>query len=76
MQDIKRQSWERKIQTQTQEYVSRFEPLLYVPAFTRRISTIHYKIFHKGTFTEKLQIQIGSTQLQLSHTSAQELGTK
>jgi len=25
---------DREIQTQTQEYVSRFEPPLYVPAFT------------------------------------------
>ena len=27
---------ERKIQTQITRYVSRFEPLLYVPAFTQK----------------------------------------
>ena len=33
-----------------EEFVSRFEPLLYVPAFTTmKDFTIHYNIFHKGT---------------------------
>jgi len=59
---------ERKIQTQTPRYVSRFGPPLYVPASHRRIFTIHYWNFHKGTSTKELQIQTGSTQLQLSHT--------
>jgi len=45
-----------KIQTQTRGYVSRFKPLLYVPASYRRIKTIHYRIFYKGTSTEELQI--------------------
>jgi len=33
-QCIKRKSWEIEDQIQTRGYVSRFEPLLYVPAFT------------------------------------------
>ena len=40
MQDIKRELREREIQTQTQEYVLRFESLLYVPAFTQK--DFHY----------------------------------
>ena len=43
MQEIKRErELERKIQTQTQGYILRFEPLLYVPAFTQ-------KDFHTST---------------------------
>jgi len=35
------------------------------------------RTFHKGTSTEELQIQIGSTQLQLSHTPLHKrVGTK
>jgi len=33
---------ERKIQTQIRRYVSRFEPLLYVPIFTQR--DFHYAL--------------------------------
>ena len=40
MQDIKESKVERKIQIQTQEYVSSFEPLFYVPAFTQK--DFHY----------------------------------
>ena len=52
-------------QTQTQEYVSRFKPLL--PSH-RRILIIHYRILHKGTSIEELQLNTGSTQLFLSYT--------
>jgi len=77
MQDIKRGCWERKIQTQIHGYILRFEPLLYVSAFTQK--DFHY--IHKGPFTKGPQprnynLQTGSTQLQLSHTSTQERGTK
>ena len=50
------------MQSQTQRYVSRFEPLLYIPAFTQK--NFHY-IVHiglptQGTFTEDL----GNTNLE------------
>ena len=51
MQDI-RESLEIVDQTQTQGYVSRFEPLLYVPAFTQK--NFHYVSildFHQGITT-------------------------
>jgi len=35
-----------------------------------------HRTFHKGTSTEKLQLQTGSTQLLLSFSSTQEEGTK
>jgi len=50
MQDIKRER-EREIvdQSQITRYVSRFEPLLYVPAFTQK--DFHY-IVHTGLPTQ------------------------
>ena len=40
MRDMKRELRDREIQTQTQGYVSRFEPPLYVLAFTQK--DFHY----------------------------------
>ena len=37
MQDIREKNWEIVDQTQTTRYASRFEVLLYVPAFTQKI---------------------------------------
>jgi len=54
-------------QTQTLRYASRFESLLYVPAFTQKDSTIHYRIFYTGTSTEELQLNTGSTQFLSLH---------
>ena len=59
-----RESWEIVNQTQTPKYVSRFELLLYVPAFTQKI--FHYVHTHKGTFTKELQIQPGVHNSSLS----------
>ena len=39
------------------------------PPSHRRISTIHYRIFHTETSTEELQLNTGSTQLLLSNTN-------
>ena len=51
-----RESEEIVDQTQTQRYISRFEPLLYVPAFTQK--DFHYNIHTglptQGTSTEDL----------------------
>ena len=47
MQDIKRELRESR-SNQIQGYVSRFEPLLYVPAFTQK--DLHY--VHIGPFTK------------------------
>ena len=63
---------DREIQTQTQGYVSRFEPPLYVSTFTQKDFNYPLRIFHKWTSTEELKLTTGSTQLQLSHTSTQE----
>ena len=67
MQDIKSRKLREKIQTQIPRYVLRFEPPLYVPAFTQKDFNYPLRIFHKGTSTEKLQLTIESTELQLSH---------
>jgi len=45
---------DRKIQTQTQRYISRFEPPHYVSAFTQKDFHYPQRIFSKGTSTEKL----------------------
>jgi len=46
------------------------------PPSHRRISTSPYRIFHKGTSTEKLPLSTGSTQLlSITQTSIQEVGT-
>ena len=42
MQDIRVESWSIEDQTQTQGYVSRFEPSLNVPAFTQK--DFHYSL--------------------------------
>ena len=63
---------DKEIQMQTQGYVSRFEPPLYIPAFTQKDFNYPLKIFHKGTSIEELQLTTRSIQLQLSHTSTQE----
>ena len=42
------------------------------PPSHRRISIMSTKNLHKETSTEEYNLQIGSTQLQLSHTSTQE----
>ena len=49
MEDIKRESLEIVNQSQTQRYVSRFEPLLYVPAFTQKdiYYIVHTRLPHR-----------------------------
>ena len=49
-------------QSQTQRYVSRFEPLLYVPAFTQKdfYNIVHTGLLTQGTSTEDL----GNTPLE------------
>ena len=51
MHNIRERELEIVDQTQTPRYVSRFEPLLYVPVFTQKISTISST---QGTSTEDL----------------------
>jgi len=68
MQDIKRERVEREIQTQTQGYVSRFEPLLYVPAFTQKdfyypLYDLSQKDLHRGITNTNREY----TTLTLSH---------
>jgi len=55
MRDIRERERELEIvdQSQTTRYVSRFEPLLYVPAFTQKVSTMSTQ----GISTEDLVIQ-------------------
>ena len=51
-------------QTQTPRYVSRFELLLYVPAFTQKdFHYVHTGPPTQGTSTEKLQYKLRSIQL-------------
>ena len=58
MQDIREREREREIvdQSQTQRYVSRFKPLLYVPAFSQKdfYYMVHIRLPTQGTFTEDL----------------------
>jgi len=67
MQDIisegrERESLEIVDQSQTQRYVSRFEPLLYIPAFTQK--DFHY-IVHTGLPTQGTSTEdLGNTTLQ------------
>ena len=66
MQDIRERERELEIvdQSQTQRYFSRFEPLLYVPAFTQKdFHYIHTGPPIQGTSTEELQLNTWSTQL-------------
>ena len=71
MQDIKERELEIVDQTQTPRYVSRFEPLLYVPAFTQK--DFHY-IVHTGLPTQGTSIEdLDNTTLEyttLSQTTA------
>ena len=54
---------------QTQGYVSRFEPLIYVPAFTRKdFHYVHTGPSTKGPPPRNYDLHTGSTQLQLSLT--------
>ena len=56
MQDV-RESLEIVDQTQTPRYVSRFEPLLYVSAFTQKdFHYVHIGPPTKGTSTEEFTI--------------------
>ena len=58
----KRESLEIVDQTQTPRYVSRFEPLLYVPAFTQK--DFHY-IAHTGLRTQGTSTKdLGNTTLE------------
>ena len=67
MQDIisegrERESLEIVDQSQTQRYVSRFEPLLYIPAFTQK--DFHY-IVHTGLPTQGTSTEdLGNTNLE------------
>jgi len=64
---------DREIQRQTQGYVSRFEPPLSVFAFTQKdFRYVHQGPSTKGPPSMNYNLQIGSTQLQLFHTSTQE----
>ena len=66
-------------QTQTTRYVSRFEPLLYVPAFTQKdFYYVHIGPPTKGISTEKFVItNLKYTTLSNTTTSTQEgQGTK
>ena len=57
-----RESLEIVDQTQTPRYVSRFEPLLYIPAFTQK--DFHY-IVHTGLLTQGIPIEdLGNTTLE------------
>ena len=56
MQDIERWELRDEDQTQTPGHVSRFESLLYFPAFTQKDFHYPQRIFHKGTSTKELQI--------------------
>jgi len=63
---------------QTQRYISRFEPLLYVPAFTKKdFHYVHIGPSTKGpssrNYTNKLGVHNFSLNIQ---TSTQEVGTK
>ena len=68
---------EREIQTQTPRYVSRFEPLLYVPAFTQK--DFHYPLLdlpQRDLHLEIRTIQMGvhnSTLTPLHKRKAQSL---
>jgi len=80
MKYIKRvESREIVDQTQTQGYVLRFDPMLYVTAFTQK--DFHY--VHRGPSTKEgppsrnYNLHTGSTQLQLSLTLLHKrVGTK
>ena len=75
MQDIKK----GEIQTLTQGYVLRFEPLPYVPAFTQKdFHYVHKRPPTKGTFTEEFVITNleYTTPLSNTTTSTQGQGTK
>jgi len=50
-------------QTQTLRYISRFEPLLYVPTFTQKDFHYVHTGPSTGTSTEELQLYTESTQL-------------
>jgi len=77
MQDIKRELRGTEIETHTQEYILRFKPSLYVLAFTQKdFHYIHQGPSTKGHPSRNYNLQTKSTQLQLSHTSTQEGGTK
>ena len=69
-QDINRESVEIVDQSQTQRYVSRFEPLLYVPALTQK--DFHYNVHiglpTQGTSTEDL----GNTTLEVHNSSLKQ----
>jgi len=54
---------ERKIQTQTQRFVSRFKPLLYVPPSHRRISSTSTQDLPQRNFHQGITITTRSTQL-------------
>ena len=58
MQDIKERERELEIvdQSQTIRYVSRFEPLLYIPAFSQKdfYYIVHTGLLTQGTSTEDL----------------------
>ena len=57
-----RESLEIADQSQTQRYISRFEPLLYVPAFPQK--DIHY-IVHTGLPTQGVSTEdLGNTNLE------------
>ena len=62
MQDMKRESLEIVDQSQITRYVSRFEPLIYIPAFTQK--NFHY-IVHTGLPTQGTSTEyLGNTTLE------------
>ena len=76
MQDMREIELEIVDQTQTPRYASRFEPLLYVPAFTQKdFHYVHTEPPIKGTSTEEFAIinLEYTTPLSNTTTSTQEI---
>ena len=67
---------DKENQTQIQRYISSFEPVPYVPAFTKKDFKYPLRIFHKGTSSEKLQQYKLGVHNSNSHSSTQEGGIK
>jgi len=60
MQDIREESWEIEDQTRTQGYVLRFEPLFYIPTFTKKdFHYVHTGPSTKGPSTKNYKYKLG-----------------
>ena len=68
MQDVREIKLRDSGQTQTQRYVSRFEALLYVPAFTQKdFSYIHTRPFTEGPLLRNYNLTLGVDNSSLKH---------